>query len=103
MEQQLHLECRNILWTWMLDFMVRYYCHIRQGKQLVPDPDGVELPSLDVAQTYAVEAIRDVLAEGIRRGDDSALDDVLIIADEAGQELQAIPFTQGLPPRLRGR
>jgi hypothetical protein len=79
--------------------MARYYCHIKQGEQLIQDPDGVELPDLDTARMEAIKGIRDVLAEGIKRGDDDAFDDVLVIANEAGQELLAIPFTDALPPR----
>ncbi|MEE1612724.1 DUF6894 family protein [Microvirga sp. CF3016] len=81
--------------------MPRYYCHIQQGEKLIQDPNGVELPSLDAARMEAFDGIRDILAAGIRRGDDDALDDVLIITDETGRELMTIPFTEALPPRLR--
>ncbi|WP_404809965.1 DUF6894 family protein [Microvirga lenta] len=81
--------------------MPRYYCHIRQGKQLIQDPEGVDLPDLDAAQVQAIQGIRDVLAEGVRRGDGDGLDDVLVITDEAVQELLTIPFIEALPPRFR--
>jgi hypothetical protein len=81
--------------------MSRFYCHIRQGDTLIQDIDGLELPNLDAARTEALDGIRDILAAGIRRGEDGALDDVLLITDEAGRELMTIPFIEALPPRLR--
>jgi hypothetical protein len=85
----------------MLWGMARYYRHIRQGDRLVEDPEGVELPDLDAARAEALQGIRDVLAEAIKRGDDTALDEVIVIADEAGREMMTIPFADALPPRLR--
>jgi hypothetical protein len=92
---------RNKQGAHWLDGMARYYCHIQRGEQLLRDDEGVELPDLDAARTEAIDGIRDILAAGLRRGDGDALDDVLVIADEAGQELMTIPFSEALPPRFR--
>ncbi|WP_134499057.1 DUF6894 family protein [Microvirga pakistanensis] len=81
--------------------MPRYYRHIRQGDQLIQDPDGIELPDLDAARGEALEGIRDILADAIRRGMDAPLDDAIVIMDEAGRELAIIPFAEALPLRLR--
>jgi hypothetical protein len=82
--------------------MPRYYRHLRQGDQLIQDTDGIELADLDAAQADALEGIRDILAEAIKRGNDVPLDDAIVITDEAGRELMTIPFIKALPPRLRG-
>jgi hypothetical protein len=79
-----------------------FYRHIRQGVQLIHDTDGIELTDLDAARADALEGIRDILAEAIKRGTDVPLDDAIVITDEAGRELMSIPFIEALPPRLRG-
>jgi len=80
--------------------MPRYYRHIRQGDQLIQDPEGVELPGLDVARAEALAGIRDILAESIRHGTDDGIDDAIVITDEAGRELMIVSFAEALPPRL---
>ncbi len=80
--------------------MPRYYRHIRQNDQLIPDPEGIDLPSLEAARAEAIEGIRDLLADAVRRGIDDWLADAIVIMDEDGQELMTIPFIEALPPRL---
>ncbi|MCB5176587.1 MULTISPECIES: DUF6894 family protein [Microvirga] len=80
--------------------MPRYYRHIRQGDQLIEDPDGIELPDLARARAEALAGIRDILAEAIKRGADDSLDDAVVIADETGRELMTVPFIEALPQRL---
>ena len=82
--------------------MPRYYRHIRQSDQLIHDTDGIELADLDAARADALEGIRDILAEAIKRGNDVPLDDAIVITNKAGRELMTIPFIEALPPRLRG-
>lgn len=80
--------------------MPRYYLHIRQGDQLIEDPEGVERPDLDAARAEAVNGIRDLIGAAIRQGQDDWLNDGIVIADETGRELMTIPFIEALPPRL---
>ncbi|WP_230530800.1 DUF6894 family protein [Microvirga roseola] len=80
--------------------MPRYYCHIRQGGQIIEDSEGVDLPDIDAARDDALHGIRDLLSEAVRQGKDDWLDDAIIIADETGRELMTIPFIEALPPRL---
>jgi len=80
--------------------MPRYYRHIRQGDQLIEDPDGIEHPDLDAARTEAIDGIRDLIGEAIRHGRDDWLGDAIVITDETGRELMTIPFIEALPPRL---
>jgi len=81
--------------------MPRYYRHIRHGDGFIEDPEGIELDGLDAARAEAIDGIRDLLAEAVRRGKDDVLDDSIVVTDEAGQELMTIPFREGLPPRLQ--
>ena len=81
--------------------MPRYFCHLCQGDRLILDPDGTVLPDLDAARAEALQGIRDILGEAIKRGDDDLLDEAVVIADETGRELMTIPFKEALPPRLR--
>jgi len=81
--------------------MPRYYRHIRHGNQLIEDPEGIVLSDLDAARADALNGIRDLLAEAMKGGKDDILDDAIVIEDESGRELMTIPFTEGLPPRLR--
>ena len=80
--------------------MPRFYRHMQHGDQLIEDPEGIELPDLDAARTDALRGVRGLLAEAIQKGTDDLLEDVVIITDEAGQELMRIPFSEGLPSRL---
>lgn len=80
--------------------MPRYYRHIRQGDQLIEDPEGIDLADLDAARAEAIEGIRDLVAEAIRQGKEDWLMDGIVIMDEAGRELMRIPFIEALPPQL---
>ena len=80
--------------------MPRYYRHIRQGDQLIRDPEGIELSNLDAAHAETLDEIRDLLAESVRRGRDDWLHDAIVIMDENGLELMTIPFVEALPARL---
>ena len=82
--------------------MPRYYRHTRQGDQLIRDNEGIKFADLDAARADALEGIRDILSEAIRRGNDLPLDDAIVITNKAGRELTTIPFIEALPPRLRG-
>jgi hypothetical protein len=82
--------------------MPLFYLHIRQGDGcILEDPDGTDAPDIGAARATAIEGVRDLLAAGIKRGDDGVLDEAIVITDEAGQELMSIPFIEALPPRLR--
>ena len=66
--------------------MPRYFLHIRDGDELIPDEEGTELPDLDAAKAEAIAGARDILAEKLRSGE--RLDgEVIEIADEAGNRI----------------
>jgi len=82
--------------------MSRYYFHLRQGTELHADEEGAELPDLAAARAEALNGLRSLLGEAMRFGDDVKIE-ALIIADEEGQQLAAIPVIAALPPSLLER
>jgi Domain of unknown function (DUF6894) len=46
--------------------MPHYYLHIRDGTELVEDPDGTDLPDLEAARQEALEGAREMLAAWVR-------------------------------------
>jgi hypothetical protein len=63
------------------------------------DEEGVELRDLSVAREEALNGLRSLFGEALRFGDDMKTE-ALIIADEHGRELAAIPITAALPLHL---
>jgi hypothetical protein len=71
--------------------VTHYYLHFRNGDDFTPDPEGIDLPSLDAAYDKARHAAKEmagemVLTQGVldaRRFE---------IADETGQMVLAVPF-----------
>ncbi|WP_409567443.1 DUF6894 family protein [Methylobacterium sp. J-092] len=48
--------------------MPRFYLHLRDGDDLVEDPDGSDLPSVEEAKEEAHASARYLLAERLREG-----------------------------------
>ncbi len=48
--------------------MPRYYFHIRKGEVHVEDPEGTEVSQTESLEDDAIEAARDLLADGDRQG-----------------------------------
>jgi hypothetical protein len=46
----------------------RYYFHIRKGDVLVEDPEGTEVSETETLEDEAIEAARDLLADGDLQG-----------------------------------
>jgi hypothetical protein len=47
--------------------MPRYYFHIRNEDDLVPDVEGIEMPRARAAREEAEYAAREILADRVRR------------------------------------
>ena len=45
--------------------MALFFLHIRNGDQLIPDPDGAELADLDAARAEARRATQELVNEGL--------------------------------------
>jgi hypothetical protein len=80
--------------------MARFYFHIQDGADLIEDEEGVELLSADHAREVAVQSAREICSEAIKTGKELKAD-ALVITDEAGKQLTAVPIMEVLPKRLR--
>jgi hypothetical protein len=80
--------------------MARYYFHIKDGADLIKDPEGTELSTPDDARLQALRSARELWADAIKSGRELAADAV-VIADERGQTLTFVPMAEALPKRAR--
>jgi hypothetical protein len=79
---------------------VRYYLHIGNDHEKIPDEEGFDFPDLDTASSYARTSIQDLLAEDVRRGRTTACRHI-DITDENGTALDrvALAVTVSWPRR----
>jgi hypothetical protein len=71
--------------------MPRYFFHLHDGDELVPDEEGRYFPDLDHALEEARQSARDILAEQLRLG--QKLDGQFIeIANDDGEVLDYVTF-----------
>lgn len=80
--------------------MQRFYFHLRRGKRLIPDEDGIELHNLRTAKREALHGAREILAEAIKIGA-NRVPDALLIVDGAGLTLHEQLLVDVLPKPLR--
>lgn len=77
---------------------MRFYFHIRQGNELIEDPDGSEFVDLAAAREDARQAARELMAEALLKGE--PLDGRTFEIRDAGRSLLAtVPFEEALPQR----
>ena len=82
--------------------MSRYYLHLRDLKGgLVVDEDGSDLASLAIAKEHAMLAMHELIGEAIKRGDQLEIE-AIIVADEHGTHLAAVPILAALPAAIVG-
>ena len=74
--------------------MARFYFNVHDG-QLVEDPEGLELASLDAARDHALVCARGIMADDIRCGE-LALDEIIDIIDDGGKLVATIAFRDAL-------
>ena len=77
--------------------MARYFFHIKDGAELIQDPEGSELATKKDARSQALKSARDVWADAIKSGRSLGADAV-VIADEWGG-LTFVPMAEALPKR----
>jgi hypothetical protein len=80
--------------------MPRFFLHIKDGSDLIRDEEGIDVPSAAHARDAAVLSARELSAGAIRAGRDVGAD-AFLIADQDGNQLTFVPFTEVLPRRLR--
>jgi hypothetical protein len=79
--------------------MPKFYFHTKIGDELLPDPEGDELPDADHAIKEAIMAAREILADAIRAGKEPLIE-AIVIADSRGQQIGLVPLAEVLPKRF---
>lgn len=82
--------------------MARYYLHLRDFKgHVLEDEEGSEFPSLAVATKHAMLAMRDLVGDAIKQGDEPQFEAV-VLADAQGAHLAAVHLVDALPSTIVG-
>src|SRR3954447_10813789 len=80
--------------------MARFYFHLQDGGELIPDPEGTELPDCETAKQEALHSARELLSNAIRSGKPK-VPEAFVIADEAGRMLDVVPLAAVLPATIK--
>ena len=82
--------------------MSRYYLHLRDFKgDVLEDEEGSDLPSLAVAKQHAMLAMHDLIGDAIKQGEEPRFE-AIVVADEHGTHLAAVPLLAALPSTIVG-
>ena len=80
--------------------MSRYYLHLRDFEgALLKDEDGSEFANLAVAKEQAMISMHELMGEAIKRGDQLQIE-AIVVADEHGSHLAAVPVLAALPTAI---
>ena len=71
--------------------MVRYYFHLRDGEDLLLDPEGQELPSLDAVRKVTLASARSIISNDVRGGRVDLTCHV-DVEDASGAIVHSLPF-----------
>jgi hypothetical protein len=77
--------------------MPKYYFHIRKGDVFEEAVEPIEADGREAVEEEAIEAARDLLAEGDLVGLDRRLW-VFEVADESGTTILSMPFSEAIEP-----
>jgi hypothetical protein len=81
--------------------MPRYFFDVSNGQGFVSDEEGVDLQDQAAAVHMAMDSIRSILAEEVRKGVID-LDGFIEVRDDSAQALARITFTEAFTVRLPG-
>jgi hypothetical protein len=80
--------------------MSRYYLHYRDFKgEMLEDDEGSEFSSLTDAVEEAMVSVHELVAHAIKGGKEPRFEAV-VVADERGTQLAAVPLLAGLPSTI---
>lgn len=79
--------------------MNRYFFHLRHADGTLADEEGDEFGTLEEAKSHAIEAVRELLAERIKRGD-TVNDDYMDATDEVGLLYFSVSFLEVVKAQL---
>jgi hypothetical protein len=83
------------------DAMPVFFFNFWDHKAYVSDPKGIELPNLDAVRDEAIRSARDILDDGLAKGDDR-IGWTFDIKDNTDQTVLTVPFAEAdrkRPPR----
>jgi Domain of unknown function (DUF6894) len=72
-----------------------YYFHLRDGTDVLLDPDGRALPSLAAVAGVALHEARAIISAEAKGGEIS-LDQSIDVEDQAGQVVHTLAFTEAI-------
>jgi hypothetical protein len=75
--------------------MPRFHLHIRTGREIIEDEEGIEVADYTTAIVEAVRGARCLMTGEVAAGA-LCLDQSIEIHDAAGQHLTTVPFTEAL-------
>ncbi len=79
--------------------MNRYFFHLRHADGTLADEEGDEFDTLEQAKSHALEAVRELLAERIKRGN-TVNDDFMDATDEGGRVYFSVSFLEVVKAQL---
>ena len=75
--------------------MPRYYFDVRDGDEVAPDEEGLELSSIEAVREEAALSLADMARDAVRKNHDGARLMAVEVRDDNGPVLQA-KFTFGI-------
>ena len=82
--------------------MSRYYFHLKDFKgDVIEDEEGSELQSLALAKKHAIFAMHELVGNAIKQGDEPPFE-AIVIVDEQGTHLAAVPLVAAMPSKIVG-
>jgi len=78
----------------------KFYFHLKADGEMVTDNEGLDLPSMTVATSLALESARELLAEAIKYGKQK-IPDAVVVADDDGRTVLELPLVEVLPDKLK--
>jgi hypothetical protein len=81
--------------------MARIFLHLDEDGELLRDPDGSEVPDVELARIEAIESARLIMSQAILSGKPLGLTKSFKLTDERGIVLLTVPFQDALHPEDR--
>jgi len=78
--------------------MPRYFLHVHDRAEFTEDQEGAEFENLASAIEEAKTSARELMADRLENGGPLGLKRAIIIADECGDTVAKVPFSDALPP-----
>jgi hypothetical protein len=79
--------------------MPRFFFHVCNGEGLIPDEEGIDLAGQTAARGIAIDSVRSMVAEDVRRGIID-LDGCIMIRDRSGNDLLTVDFLEAFDLRM---